>query len=118
VYRAARHKRKSQQHKQGDFIMSVVVVARWKGDWQKAMPIVKEVPSFLKEHGAVSARAGTCYSGPHAGDIYTAVTFPHWEAFGRGHGALTTDPQIKKTYAEGMQIIEVQDRSIMAMEDL
>jgi len=39
--------------------MAVIVVARWKGDLQEAMPRVKEVGAFLKARGAISVYAGT-----------------------------------------------------------
>jgi len=98
--------------------MAIVVVARWKGEFQKGLPLAKEVASLLKKHGALSVRAGNCHSGPHAGDIYTAVTFADWESFATGQTAMTSDPEIVKIYAEATTVLQLQERSVLVVEDL
>jgi hypothetical protein len=97
--------------------MAVVVVARWKGDLEQATPLVKEVASGLKRHGAVSVHVGPCYSGAHAGQILTAVSYPDWETFGKAQQALATDPQLKQPYSEATKIMEIQERSVIVAED-
>jgi len=98
--------------------MAVIVVARWKGDLQEAMPRVKEVGAFLKARGAVSVYAGTCHTGQHAGQVFTTVALPDWETFGTAHHAMTTDQTVRSAYAQVLQLLEVQERSIVVMEKL
>ena len=98
--------------------MAVVVVARWKGNLEEAMPRVKEVAALLKARGAVSARIGRCHSGPHAGQVFSAVVFPDWENFGKAHDALATDHAMRTAYAEALKLLELQERSVLVADEL
>jgi hypothetical protein len=98
--------------------MAIVSVARWKGNLEQALPLVREVAEGLKRHGAVSVRVGPCYSGPHAGQTFTAVSFPDWEAFANGQRALVEDQQLRQVYAEATKIMELQERSLIVAQDL
>jgi hypothetical protein len=72
----------------------------------------------VKRHGAVSIRIGPCYSGPHAGQLYIAITFADWASFGRAQQALATDADFQGLYAEGLKAVELQERSLLVTEDL
>jgi hypothetical protein len=98
--------------------MAVIVVARWTGDFEQAKPLVKEVASGLKRHGALSVRVGPIYSGAHAGQTLTAVSFPDWETFGKGQQAMVSDPQLQKPYSEATKILELQERNVILAEDI
>ena len=98
--------------------MAIISVSRWKGSAEQAMPIAKQVAAILKGHGASSVRAGPCYAGGDAGKFYVAITFPDWATFGRAQQALSTDAQYQRVYAEALKIGELQDRSVIASEEL
>ena len=97
--------------------MAVVVVSRWKGNPQD-MRIFREGAPNLKRHGAASIRVGQCWAGPHAGQIFGAITFPDWEAYGKSVQALLTDPESQRIYGEITTAFELQERSIRMVEDL
>ena len=97
--------------------MAVVVVSRWKGNPQ-GMRIFREGAPNLKRHGAASIRVGLCWAGPHAGQIFGAITFPDWEAYGKSVQALLTDPESQRIYGEITKAFELQERSILMVEDL
>ena len=97
--------------------MAVVVVSRWKGNPQD-MRILREGAPSLKRHGAVSVRAGQCWAGPYAGQIYGAITFPDWESYGKSVQALLTDPESQRIYGEITKALELQERSVLMVEDL
>jgi hypothetical protein len=98
--------------------MAIVAVSRWKGNLEQALPIAKEVAPILKAHGAVSVRVGPCYSGPHAGQLFVAITYADWASFGRGQQALATDPQMQRLYAQASKTAELQDRMVIVAEDV
>jgi hypothetical protein len=98
--------------------MAIVNVTRWTGNLVQAIPLAKEATSFLKKHGAASVRMGPCYSGPHAGQLYIAVTFADWTTFGRAQQALAEDAEFQKIYAEASKLVELQERSLLVTEDL
>jgi len=97
--------------------MAVVVVSRWKGNPQD-MRIFKEGAPNLKRHGAASIRLGQCWVGPHAGQIFGAITYPDWEAYGKSVQALLTDPESQRIYGEITKAFELQERSVLMVEDL
>ena len=97
--------------------MAVVVVSRWKGNPQ-GMRIFREGAPNLKRHGAASIRVGQCWAGPHAGQIFGAITFPDWEAYGKSVQALLTDPESQRIYGEITKALELQERSVLMVEDL
>ena len=97
--------------------MAVVVVSRWNGNPQ-GMRIFREGAPNLKRHGAASIRVGQCWAGPHAGQIFGAITFPDWEAYGKSVQALLTDPESQRIYGEITKAFELQERSILMVEDL
>jgi hypothetical protein len=41
--------------------MAIVVVSRWKGNYEQGLPIVREASPILKGAGATSVRAGVCH---------------------------------------------------------
>ena len=58
--------------------MAIVVLSRWKGSYEQALPILREASPLMKEAGATSVVAGVCHAGPDTGLIYTANTYPDW----------------------------------------
>ena len=98
--------------------MAIVSVSRWKVSAEHAMPIARQVAPILKAHGATSVRFGPCYSGPDAGHIYVAITFPDWASFGKAQHELSADAQWQRLYAEALKIGELQDRSLIVAEEL
>jgi hypothetical protein len=96
--------------------MPIIVVTRLKSN-QDHTPIVKEAAAILKKPGAVSVRAGRCYSGEYTGQLIVATAFPDWAAFGRSAQALSADPEWQKFLTEAAKVSELQDRSIVASEE-
>ena len=97
--------------------MAVVVVSRWKGNPQD-IRIFREGAPNLKRHGAVSVRVGHCWVGPYAGQIYGAITFADWEAYGKSIQALLADPESQRIYGEITKAFQLQERSVLMVEDL
>jgi hypothetical protein len=98
--------------------MAIVNVTRWKGNNAQAALIAKEAAGILKQHGAAAVRMSTCYSGPHAGQLFIAIVFADWETFGRVQQALAADASFQRLYAEAMKHVELQERSVFVTEDL
>ena len=99
--------------------MAIVVVSRWKGNYAQALPIARQAAAILKRHGASSARIGPCHSGPVAGHIFTAVTYPDWTSYGAAQQqAQATDSEFQRVFAEFARIVELQDRSVIVADDL
>jgi len=94
--------------------MATVVVSRWKGSYEQALPILREASPVLKGAGATSVRAGVCHSGPGTGLIYTAVTFPDWAAY----GGVQQNAEFRRVFAEFLKVVELQDRSFIVGEEL
>jgi len=94
--------------------MAIVVLSRWKGSYEQALPILRKASPIMKEAGATSVRAGVCHSGPGTGLIYTAITFPDWATYGR----LQENAEFRPVFAEYLKVAEVQDRSIIVGEEL
>ena len=94
--------------------MAIVVVSRWKGSYEQALPILREASPILKREGAISVRAGVCHSGPGTGLICTAVTFPDWAAYGR----VQQNAEFRQVLTEFLKVVELQDRSFMIGEEL
>ena len=94
--------------------MAIVVVSRWKGSYEQALPILREASPILKREGAISVRAGVCHSGPGTGLICTAVTFPDWAAYGR----VQQNAEFRQVLAEFLKVAEVHDRSFIIGEEL
>ena len=44
--------------------MAIVVLSRWKGSYEQALPILREASLIMKEAGATSVVAGVCHAGP------------------------------------------------------
>jgi len=97
--------------------MAVVVVSRWKGNSQDIRLFREGVPN-LKRHGAIAVRVGQCWPGPYTGQLYGAITFADWEAYGKAVQALLTDPESQRIYGEITKAFELQERSVLMMEDL
>jgi putative AlgH/UPF0301 family transcriptional regulator len=98
--------------------MAIVNVSRWKGNLTQATPIAREAGAIVKQHGAVSMRMGTCYSGPHAGQLYIAIAFADWETFGKAQQVLAADENFQRLYAEALKLVELEERSLLVTEDL
>jgi hypothetical protein len=96
--------------------MAIIVITRWKSD-QDHTPFMKEGAAILKGHGAISVRAGRCYSGEYTGQVIAATTFPYWATFGRSAQALYADPEWQKFLTEATKVAELQDRSIVVGEE-
>jgi len=94
--------------------MAIVVLSRWKGSYEPALPILREASPLMKEAGATSVVAGVCHAGPDTGLIYTASTFPDWATYGRVRG----NAEFRRVLAEFLKVVEVHDRSIIEGEEL
>ena len=94
--------------------MAIVVVSRWKGSYEQALPILRKASPVMKEAGATSMVAGICHAGPEAGLIYTATTCPDWATYGR----LRENAEFRRVLAEFLKVVEVHDRSIIEGEAL
>ena len=94
--------------------MAIVIVSRWKGSYEQALPLLREASPILKGVGAISVRAGVCHSGPGTGLINTAVTFPDWAAYGR----VQQNAEFRQVLAEFLKVAEVHDRSFIIGEEL
>ena len=66
----------------------------------------------------MSVRVGHCWVGPYAGQIYGAITFADWEAYGKSVQALLADPESQRIYGEITKAFELQERSVLMVEDL
>jgi len=82
------------------------------------MQIAREAGAIVKQHGAVSVRMGTCYSGPHAGELYIAIGYADWAGFASTQQALAADQNFQRLYAEALKVVELQERSLLVTEDL
>ena len=94
--------------------MAIVVVSRWKGSYEQALPILREASPLMKEAGATSVVAGVCHAGPDTGLIYTASTFPDWAAYGR----VQQNAEFRQVLTEFLKVVELQDRSFIIGEEL
>jgi len=94
--------------------MAIVVVSRWKGSYEQALPILREASPLMNEAGATSVMAGVCHAGPDTGLIYTATTYPDWAAYGKVRG----NAKFRRVLAEFLKVVEVHDRSIIEGEEL
>jgi len=98
--------------------MAIVTVTRWKGNIEQAAPIARGAAQVVKRHGATAVRFGPCFSGPDAGAIYVAITYPDWAAFGRAQQGMSADPEWRRLYGEALKVGEVLDRSVIVAEEL
>jgi hypothetical protein len=70
-------------------------------------------------HGATSFRFGRCYSGPDAGRLIVAITFPDWATYGRAQQALPANAEQQRHRGEVQKIgLELVDRSLIVAEEL
>ena len=97
--------------------MALVSVSRWKGNGQDTR-LASQIAPVLKRHGAVAVRIGNCFAGAHAGQVFGVITFPDWETYGKAMQGLTADSEYQKILAELSSAFELQERSIMSVEDL
>jgi hypothetical protein len=97
--------------------MAVVTVSRWKGSAQDTS-LAKDIAPVLKKHGAISVRLGLCHAGSYAGQVFGVITVPDWETYGKAMQGITTDPEYQRVYAQLTQKFELQERSVMSVEDL
>ena len=96
--------------------MAVVVISRWKGPPDPGL--AKEAAPIFKRHGAVGVRLGYCHAGPYAGQIYTAITFPDFAAYGAGMQAVLADPDYQRLLTHIQSVFELQERSVLMVEEL
>jgi hypothetical protein len=89
--------------------MAIIAVSRRKGDYEKALPILREANTILKQSGATSVVAGRCHADPGRGLIHTAVTFPDWAAYGRNQ----ENTEFQRVLAEFLKVVERVDNSII-----
>jgi hypothetical protein len=98
--------------------VAIVVVTRWKADFQQVLPEARRGAATHKRHGATSFRIGPCYAGPDTDLVYLAVTYPDWEAYGRAVEALAADPEQQRHYGDATKIAQLVDRSVIVAEEL
>ncbi|MBV8526459.1 MAG: hypothetical protein JOY71_30830 [Acetobacteraceae bacterium] len=94
--------------------MAIVAVSRWKGDYEKALPILREAAPISKAAGAISLTSATCHAAAWAGLIHTAATFPDWAAYGRNQ----ENAEFRRVIAEFLKVVERVDNSIIVGEEL
>ena len=94
--------------------MAIVVLSRWKGNYEQALPILREASPLMKEAGATSVVAGVCHAGPDTGLIYTASTYPDLATYEKSRG----NAEFRRVLAEFLKVVEVHDRSIIEGEEL
>lgn len=97
--------------------MPIIAISRWKGSYERALPLARQNATILKRHGATAVRVGTCYSGPDTGQLYALVTFPDWATYGRAQQAMAGDAEYQRLMSEGLSIIELVDRSVIVAEE-
>jgi hypothetical protein len=98
--------------------MAIVVVSRWKGNHEQALPIGRQAAAIQKRHGATSFRFGLCYSGPDTGQLIVAATYPDWASYGRAQQGMAADAEWQRVLGEAMKIGELEDRSVIVTEEL
>ena len=94
--------------------MAIIALSRWKGDYEKALPILREISPIMKAAGAISLASGICHAGATTGLIHTAVTFPDWAAYGRNQ----ENPEFRRVLAEFLKVVERVDSSVLIGEEL
>jgi hypothetical protein len=94
--------------------MAIIAVSRWKGDYEKALPILREAAPIMKAAGAISLASGICHAGTGAALIHTAATFPDWAAYGRNQ----ENAEFRRVLAEFLKVVERVDNSIIVGEEL
>ena len=94
--------------------MAIIAVSRWKGDYEKALPILREAAPIMKAAGAISLASGICHAGAGAGLIHTAATFLDWAAYGRNQ----ENTEFRRVLAEFLKVVERVDNSIIVGEEL
>jgi hypothetical protein len=98
--------------------MAITAVSRWKGKLEDALPIARQVAPLLKRQGATSIRVGYCHSGAYTGQIYAAIFFPDWAAYGRAMQALSEDAEYQRIFAEALKVAELEDRSVLVTQEV
>jgi len=96
--------------------MAIIIVSRFKSNQDHA-PLAREGAAILKRHGALSVRAGRCFSGEYTGQVIVATTFADWAAWGRAGQGLSTDAEWQRFQTEASTVSEIQDRSIVIGEE-
>lgn len=96
--------------------MAIIAQSRWKGNAEYQV-LAKEAAVIAKKHGAISLRAGRCFSGEYTGQVVVSAAFPDWETYGRAMQALSTDAEWQRVFAEASKISELQDRSLIVDEN-
>ena len=97
--------------------MAVTSVSRWKGNPEDTH-LAKEAAPIFKKHGAVSVRLGLCTSGAYAGQTFGVITYPDWATYGQAMQGLSEDADYKRILGEISKAFELQERSLMVIEDL
>ena len=94
--------------------MAIIAVSRWKGDYEKALPILREAAPIVKAAGAISLASGICHAGAGAGLIHTAATFPDWAAYWRNQ----ENAEFRRVLGEFLKVVERVDNAIIVGEEL
>ncbi len=58
--------------------MAVIALSRWKRN-AEYQQLAKEAAAIVKKHGAISFRAGRCFSGEYTGQVFVSVAYLDWE---------------------------------------
>ena len=96
--------------------MAIIAQSRWKGNLEYQQ-LAKEAAVIVKKYGAISLRAGRCFSGEYTGQIFVAAAFPDWETYGRAMQALSIDAEWQRVFAEASKNSELQNRSVIVDEN-
>ena len=95
--------------------MAVVTISRWASS---DASLAKELGAVIKKHGAISVQLGICHAGAYAGRSFWIIVFPDFETYGRAIQGLTADADYQKIYGELAMKFQLQERSIISVEDL
>jgi hypothetical protein len=95
--------------------MAVVTISRWKGSDTK---LAKQIGPLIKRYGAVSVRFGICHSGAYAGQAFWIIEFTNWETYGKAMQDLAANSDYQKIYGNLVAKFELQERTVMSVEDL
>jgi hypothetical protein len=96
--------------------MAIVVVSRWEGP--NDLTLARSAAPLFKKHGAISVRAGTCYSGEYTGQLVVVLTYADWATYGNAMQTMAADPDYQRLLADAAAGFDLQDRSIIVADEI
>jgi len=83
--------------------LAIVVITRWKGDYQQALAIGREAardPEAAWRH-VLSVRPVLCR--PDTCLLFAETTYPDWATYGRAQQALAADAEWQRVFGEAIK---------------